>query len=182
MAETTTKQQDPRNATRSRRHTFTGADSDQQYDHEVLDIARVVRVVKGGRRFRFRASVVVGDRSGRVGFGVGKSRDVQQAVQKGQEQAIKNAIEVKLVDGTIPHQVEAKFKGAQIMLKPARPGTGVIAGGNVRVVADLAGIRDLVSKVYGSPNKISNVMATLKALGQLRDLSGSKEEKKSEEK
>lgn len=168
MADTAQQQRPGEPGTRARRHTFTAADSDQQYDHEVLDIARVVRVVKGGRRFRFRASVVVGDRAGRVGFGVGKSRDVQQAVQKGQDQAIKNAIEIPLSDGTIAHQVEAKFKGAHVMLKPARPGTGVIAGGNVRVVADLAGIRDLVSKVYGSPNKISNVMATLKALKSLR--------------
>lgn len=135
-----------------------------QYDHEVLDVARVVRVVKGGRRFRFRASVVVGDRAGRVGFGTGKSRDVQEAIQKAQLQAEKHVITVPLTkEGTIFHQVKSNFKGASILLRPAQPGTGVIAGGVVRTVADLAGVKDLVSKVYGSSNKINNVLATLKA-------------------
>lgn len=135
-----------------------------QYDHEVLDVARVVRVVKGGRRFRFRASVVVGDRSGKVGFGTGKSRDVQEAIQKAQLQAEKHMVSVVLHEGTIPHEVWADFKGASVKLRPARPGTGIIAGGVVRTVAELVGIRDLVSKVYGSPNKLNNVYATLKAL------------------
>lgn len=139
-----------------------------QYDHEVLDIARVVRVVKGGRRFRFRASVVVGDRSGKVGFGTGKSRDVQSAIQKAQAKAEKNVVSVTLKDSTIPHETIAYYKGAHVQLRPARPGTGVIAGDVVRTVADLAGIRDLVSKVYGSANKISNVQATLKALKAIR--------------
>ncbi len=139
-----------------------------QYAHEVLEVARVVRVVKGGRRFRFRVSVVVGDKNGRVGFGIGKSKDVQQGVRKAQGQAEKSMINVKLHDGTIAHQVEAKFKAAHVLLKPTRPGTGVIAGNSVRIVAELAGIRDLVAKVYGSPNKISNVQATLKALQLLR--------------
>lgn len=139
-----------------------------QYAHEVIEVARVVRVVKGGRRFRFRVSVVVGDRNGRVGFGIGKSKDVQQAVRKAQGQAEKNMISIKLSEGTIAHQVEAKFKAAEVFLKPTRPGTGVIAGNAVRIVAELAGIRDLVAKVYGSPNKISNVQATLAALQKLR--------------
>lgn len=154
-----------------RRRRFTGADSKDQYDHEVLEVSRVVRVVKGGRRFRFRASVIVGDRAGRVGFGVGKSRDVQQAVQKARDQAVKHVIQVLLTDGTIPHQVESKYKGAAVFLKPARPGTGIIAGGTIRTIADLAGIHDLVSKRYGSANKISNVQATLKALQILKKLS-----------
>lgn len=139
-----------------------------QYAHEVIEVARVVRVVKGGRRFRFRVSVVIGDKQGRVGFGIGKSKDVQQAVRKAQEQAEKGMIRLTLHEGTIAHQVEAKFKAAHVLLKPARPGTGVIAGNSVRTVAELAGIRDLVAKVYGSPNKISNVGATLKALQLLR--------------
>ncbi len=151
-----------------RRHTFAGGGDARQYDHEVLDIARVVRVVKGGRRFRFRATVVVGDRSGRVGFGIGKSRDVQQAIQKAQDQASKNMVSVAIAEGTIAHTVRAAYKGADVMLKPAKPGTGMIAGGTVRVVADMAGIRDLVSKAYGSSNRISNVRATLKALSQLQ--------------
>lgn len=139
-----------------------------QYAHEVLEVSRVVRVVKGGRRFRFRVSVVVGDKNGKVGFGIGKSKDVQQGVQKAQKQAEKNMMRIYLHEGTIAHPVEAKFKAARVLLKPARPGTGVIAGSSVRVVAQLAGINDLVAKISGSPNKVSNVLATLKALKMLR--------------
>lgn len=147
-----------------RRHTFARGDAQRQYDHEVLDVARVVRVVKGGRRFRFRASVLVGDRSGSVGFGVGKSRDVQQAIQKAQDQAAKRMVTVTIVKDTIPHTIKAKFNGARILLKPAPAGTGVIAGSTVRTVADLAGIKNLVSKTYGSSNKVNNARAVLKAL------------------
>ena len=137
---------------------------DNGFAHEVLEISRVVRVVKGGRRFRFRASVVVGDRNGKLGFGISKSKDVQQAIQKAQAQAMKKIVTIAIVDGTITHEVKAKFKGAEVLLKPARPGTGVIAGGIIRTVADLAGIKDLVSKRYGSVNRISNARATIKAL------------------
>ncbi len=144
--------------------TFDSRRDASQYDHEVLDIARVVRVVKGGRRFRFRASVVVGDRSGKVGFGIGKSRDVQEAIRKGQDQAAKHIISIPLRSGTIPHAVKAHYKGASIMLRPARAGTGIIAGGVVRTVADLAGIQDLVSKTYGSANRINNALAAVAAL------------------
>lgn len=153
---------------RQRRSFGGGREQYSAYDHEVLDVARVVRVVKGGRRFRFRASVVVGDRAGKVGFGTGKSRDVQEAIQKAQAQAEKNLVDILITEGTINHQVKAKFKGARVMLRPARPGTGVIAGGVVRMVADLVGIQDLVSKVYGSSNKISNARATLKALQSIK--------------
>ena len=137
---------------------------DNQFAHEVLEISRVVRVVKGGRRFRFRASVIVGDRAGKLGFGISKSKDVQQAIQKAQAQAMKRIVTIAIVDGTITHEVTAKFKGAEVLLKPARPGTGIIAGGLIRTVADLAGIKDLVSKRYGSVNRISNARATIKAL------------------
>lgn len=149
-----------------RRHTFALGGDQLHYDHELLDLARVVRVVKGGRRFRFRASVVVGDRAGRVGFGVGKSKDVQQAIQKAQNQASKQVVRVPLTNGTIPHTVKAKYNGARVMLKPARPGTGVIAGSTVRTVADLAGIHDLVAKRFGSSNRINNARATIVALSQ----------------
>lgn len=140
---------------------------EDQFAHEVLEISRVVRVVKGGRRFRFRASVVVGDKAGRIGFGISKSRDVQQAIAKAQAQAMKRVVTIPLTDGTISHEVGAKYKGAKILLKPARPGTGVIAGGIIRTVADLAGIKDLVSKRFGSANRISNARATIIALEQL---------------
>lgn len=153
--------------TNSRRRTFAAAQEMAQYEHDVLEIARVVRVVKGGRRFRFRASVVVGDKAGTVGFGSGKSRDIQQAIEKAQLQAEKNVVTVPLNDGTVPHEIMVKHKGAQVLLRPARSGTGVIAGGTVRKVAELAGIRDLVSKRYGSPNKVSNAMATIKGLSKM---------------
>lgn len=152
----------------AKRRTFSAGKSEQEYEHEVLDIARVVRVVKGGRRFSFRASVVAGDRAGRVGFGLGRSRDVQTAIQKAYNQAAKNMIRIKVKDGTIAHKVLAKFKGAQVLLQPARPGTGIIAGSTMRLVADLAGVRDLVAKRFGSVNKVSNVRATLAALKKLQ--------------
>ncbi len=148
-----------------KRRTFgSDARDTSQYDHEVLNIARVVRVVKGGRRFRFQAAVVIGDRSGKVGLGIGKSKDIQQAIQKAQDKAEKNLVKVNLHNGTITHSAMAGYKGAQVLVRPARPGTGVIAGGTVRTVADLAGIQDLVSKRYGSNNKITNAVATIKAL------------------
>jgi small subunit ribosomal protein S5 len=152
------------------RRTFVGRSQgdQQQYDHELLDLSRVVRVVKGGRRFRFRASVVVGDRRGKVGFGVAKSKDVQQAIQKAQDQAARNVISVPVKEGTIERTVRAKFGGAVVMLKPARVGTGMIAGATVRAVADLCGIKDLVTKVYGSANKVNNARATVEALRLLK--------------
>ncbi len=137
---------------------------DNQFAHEVLEISRVVRVVKGGRRFRFRASVVVGDRAGKIGFGISKSKDVQQAIAKAQAQAMKKIVTVPIIDGTISHEVMATFKGAEVLLKPARAGTGVIAGGIIRTIADLAGIKDLVSKRYGSVSRISNARAVINAL------------------
>lgn len=152
---------------RVRRQTFAAGGEQRQYDHEVLHIARVVRVVKGGRRFRFRASVVVGDREGSVGFGTGKSKDVQEAIQKAQDNATKNVVKITLKGDTIPHTVKIKQKGAIILLKPARPGTGVIAGGTVRMIADLAGIKNLVGKRYGSNNRVSNARATIEGLSNV---------------
>ena len=151
-----------------RRRTFRGDRAEQsEFAHEVLEVARVVRVVKGGRRFRFRAAVVVGDRGGRVGLGIAKSRDVQQAITKAQNQDIKNIVRVSLTEGTIKHQTLTRFKGARVMLKPARPGTGIIAGGTIRMVADMVGITDVVSKQFGSSHKVNNALATIKALQSL---------------
>lgn len=163
---TETKQQGP-SAAGAKRHTFLSGKAEQEYEHEVLDIARVVRVVKGGRRFSFRASVVVGDRAGKVGFGLGRSRDVQTAIQKAYNQAAKNIVQIKMKDVTIAHRVVAKFKGAQVLLQPARPGTGIIAGSPIRLVADLVGVHDLVAKRFGSVNKVSNVRAAMLALKKL---------------
>lgn len=149
----------------ARRRSFTGGRSEKgEFDHEVLEVARVVRVVKGGRRFRFRAAVVVGDRAGRVGLGIAKSRDVQQAIQKAQGQAEKNVVTVPVVGGSVAHKIMTRFKGAQVMLKPAPAGTGMIAGGTVRMVADMVGITDLVSKQLGSANKINNARAAIAGL------------------
>ena len=170
-----------KNQTETRRTVDMGREQ-SQYDHHVLDVARVVRVVKGGRRFRFRASVVVGNHNGKVGFGTGKSRDVQSAIQKAQAQAEKGVISLNLDGSTIPFKVVQKYKGAQVQLRPARPGTGVIAGDVVRTVADMAGIQDLVSKVYGSPNKMTNVMATIRALQSFSVSPGDRKTEKSGDK
>ena len=150
----------------ARRRTFTSGNRAEQseFDHEVLEVARVVRVVKGGRRFRFRAAVIVGDRSGRVGLGIAKSRDVQQAIQKAQAQATKNVVRVPVINGTIAHPTMTRFKGAKVMLKPAPSGTGIIAGGTVRMVATMVGLSDVVSKQLGSGHKVNNALATIDGL------------------
>lgn len=153
--------------TPGRRHTFSEQGGGTAFAHELLDLARVTRVVKGGRRFRFRASVVVGDRQGQVGFGMGKSRDVQQAIRKAEEQATKNIIRVPLHKGSIKHMVEARYNGSRVLLKPAKEGTGLIAGGTVRTIADLCGIKNLVSKSFGSSNKVNTVRAAMSALQSL---------------
>lgn len=137
-------------------------------DHVVADLRRVSRTVKGGRRFRFRAAVVVGDRQGRVGFALQKGKDVQAAVEKSQRAARKHLVSVVREGMTIPHEVRARFRGAEVLLKPAPPGAGVIAGGPIRAIADLAGIHDLSSKIMGSHNKVNVVRATLKALSTLK--------------
>lgn len=138
-----------------------------EFESTIIDLARVTRVMAGGKRMSFRACIVVGDKKGRVGMGVMKGADVQLAVAKATDQAKKNLITVQLVEGTIPHRVEQKFKGALILLKPAKPGTGVIAGGPMRVVMELAGITNIVAKMKGSSNKVSNVSAVLEALSSL---------------
>jgi small subunit ribosomal protein S5 len=138
------------------------------YDHRVIDIRRVVRVVKGGRRFRFRATVIVGDKKGAVGLGVAKGADVQQAVTKAQEAAKKDFIRVPLQKGTIPHEVKYRFRGAVVLLKPAPAGSGIIAGGPVRAVAALAGLQDLSSKLMGSHNAVNVVKAALGAFQSLK--------------
>lgn len=139
-----------------------------EFDQKIIDIARVVRIVAGGRRFRFRATVAIGDKKGRVGIAIGKASDVSGAITKAVAQAKKNLIKVPIIEGTIPHEISIKFGGAKVFLKPARPGTGIIAGGAVRSVVELAGIKDIVSKMHGSSNKTNNVQATINALKDLR--------------
>jgi small subunit ribosomal protein S5 len=140
---------------------------EKQFDERTLHIDRVARVVKGGRRFRFRALVVVGDRKHKVGIGSAKGADVTAAVTKATEVAKKNFVDVSLYKGTLPHEVEAKVAGAHILLKPAAPGTGLIAGGVVRTVLEVAGVNNALSKSLGSTNKTNTAYATIKALDSL---------------
>lgn len=137
---------------------------EKQFDERVMHIDRVARVVKGGRRFRFRALVVLGDHKGKVGIGISKGADVTTAIAKAVEVAKRNMVSVHLYNGTIPHEAEAKVSGARILVKPASPGTGLIAGGVVRTVLEVAGVTDALSKSLGSTNKINIAYATLAAL------------------
>lgn len=139
----------------------------KEFEEVVISIDRVARVVKGGRRFRFQALVVVGNKKTKVGVGLAKGADVQAAVAKATDVAKKHLIDVPVVNTTIPHDVELKVSGAHVLLKPAAPGTGIIAGGVVRSVLSVTGITNLISKSLGSTNKINIAYATIKALGEL---------------
>ncbi len=140
---------------------------EKQFDERVLNIDRVARVVKGGRRFRFRALVVMGDNKSRVGIGSAKGADVTGAINKATEVAKKNMVTLQLYRETLPHETEAKVAGAHILIKPASPGTGLIAGGAVRTILEVAGVRNALSKSLGSSNKTNIAYATVKALTQL---------------
>jgi len=141
----------------------------EEFESKLLDLARVTRVSAGGRRFRFRAVVVIGNKNGKVGTGVAKGLDVAQAVEKATRLAKKNLIEVPIIKDTIPHQVNSKFGAAKILLKPQRKGRGLVAGGTVRVICNLAGIKNISSKVLGrTGNKLNNALATIKALKKLK--------------
>ena len=161
-------EEQPKRGRRDRRERGANYEKKSEFDQQVLDIARVTRVTKGGKRFSFRASVVIGDGKNSVGLGVAKGRDVAQSIQKAVHQARKQMIKIPVKEHTIPHQVQAKFKSAQVILKPAALGNGVKAGGAVRAVAKLAGIENITAKLVSrTKNKINIAKAALKALQQL---------------
>ena len=140
----------------------------EEFEEVIVDIGRVTKVVKGGRRFRFTALVVVGNRNGLVGFGYGKAKEVPDAMRKAIDDAFKNIIHVKIKGTTIPHDVEVKYNASRMLLRPASEGTGVIAGGSARPIIELAGIKDILTKSLGSNNSANVVRATIKALSLLK--------------
>ncbi|MBI3158918.1 MAG: 30S ribosomal protein S5 [Chloroflexi bacterium] len=150
---------------------YSGSDFEQQeLEERTVDITRVAKVVKGGRRFGFRVTVVVGDKSGRVGMGVGSANTVPDAIRKAGDKARKDLHRVNLFKGTIPHVVTGKVAGAKVLLRPASPGTGVIAGGGVRAVLQAVGVQDILTKSLGSTNALNVVRATMDALAQLKSV------------
>lgn len=155
---------------RGARRESLDLDQDQQrLEDRVVRIKRVSKVVRGGRRFGFNAIVVVGDRAGQVGVGVGRAREVADAIRKGQDRARRSLMTVPLTeDSSIPHYVESVFRASKVVLRPAGPGTGVIAGGAVRAVLELAGVRNILTKTIGSSNAVNVVRATLKGLEELQ--------------
>lgn len=144
------------------------AETKQELKEKVVSVNRVAKVVKGGRTFRFSVLVVVGDENGNVGVGTGKSAEVPEAIKKATEDARKNLVHVSLVNGTLPHELTVNFGSSKVILKPAVEGTGVIAGGAVRPVLELAGVRNVTAKTLGSRNSRNVVYATLKALKAMR--------------
>ena len=140
----------------------------EEFEEVIVNIGRVTKVVKGGRRFRFTALIVVGNRNGLVGFGFGKSKGVPDAIKKAVDDAFKNINKLNLNGSTITHDIEVKYNASKILLKPASEGTGVIAGGSVRPVLELAGVKDILTKSLGSNNSSNVVRATMKALSMLK--------------
>jgi len=144
-------------------------DQEREFTEKLIKLNRVAKVVKGGRRFSFSALIVVGDKNGRVGYGYGKANDVAEAIRKGVERAKNSMITVPVRKSTLPYQVQGEFKSAKVLMKPAAPGTGIIAGGPVRAVMEVAGINDVLSKSLGSQNALNIVKAVFQGFASLRD-------------
>lgn len=149
---------------RSGRGSRSGGRSTDEFEQKIVDLARVTRVMAGGKRMKFRACMIVGDRKGRVGVGLAKGADVSIAISKAVTKAKKRLLTVPIVSGTIPHQVNVKVGSAKILIKPAKAGSGIKAGGVARIILELAGVKDVVAKVLGNNNKINNAEATIRAL------------------
>ena len=143
---------------------------ESEFDERIIDITRVAKVVKGGRRFAFRVTVVVGDNKGKVSVGIGKARSVPDAIRKALDSARKTMENVSIVGTTIPHEITGRHGAAKVLLKPASPGTGVIAGGGVRAVIEAAGYRDILSKSLGSDNALNVLLATMDGLRRLQNV------------
>lgn len=167
------KSRNTRNSRDTRKGSKRGAGKPREpreFEQKILDLARVTRVTAGGKRMSFRCALVIGDKKGRVGFGISKGADVQIAVEKAYRQAKKNIVTVPLVDETIPYPVNVKFGAAVVMLKPAPKGTGLKSGGAVRVILEHAGVPNAVSKIMNSSNKVNLAQATMKAIKKLHQL------------
>ncbi len=154
---------------REPRNNSNDREYQEEFDERVVEIARVAKVVKGGRRFQFRVLLVAGDNKGKVGLGLGKANAVPEAMRKASNKARANMKDIPLIDGTIAHPVEGKVSGARVLLRPATPGTGVIAGGGVRAVLEACGVHNILTKSMGSANTLNVVRATFDALNQLKD-------------
>jgi small subunit ribosomal protein S5 len=158
------RRRDPRQGNRPRE------EKQEELDQRIVDVTRVAKVIKGGRRFAFRALIVVGNNNGKVGIGIGKARGVQDAIRKATDRARSNMKDVNVVAGTIPHEILSKHGGAKVLLKPASPGTGIKAGGGVRAVLEAVGIRDVLTKSLGSSSKMNATYATFKGLMDLKNV------------
>lgn len=152
-----------------RRNRGRDRDQDKEFSEKLIQLNRVAKVVKGGRRFSFSALVVVGDKKGRVGFGFGKANDVSEAIRKAVDKGKKSLVVVPIKNGTLPHKITGKYKSSSILMKPAAPGAGVIAGGAVRAILELGGLSDVLSKSLGSQNAINVVKATFNGLENVMD-------------
>jgi small subunit ribosomal protein S5 len=169
-------------ADRARRMQSARPEKGDEYDQRIIDVARVTRVMAGGKRMRFRACVAIGNKNGKVGLGIAKGADVTMAVTKAVNDAKKSMVDVSIVNDTIPHKIYQKYGAAKILLKPARQGKGVIAGGAVRLIMELAGIKNVTSKNLGTNNKVNVAKCTVLALSNLKAVQKKKEEKPAEAK